>query len=161
MLLFTLLNATVFLSSGRVSKDDAFINQASDCLYLEPENVTFAQDTWAVSTRLSVPQSGPCFFVFQLNGTSPPPPACLSQNVTAGFDRPGYDYESTPTPTTWQACEAACCNAAQCVSWVWVPKAPGPYMGCTDTTQPCCYLKTAAPAPIPSSIPGWHSTDCH
>lgn len=148
------LSSSVFLSTGRVAKTDAFVYQAIDCLYLEPENVTLVQNVWAQSSRLGVPQPGPCVLLFQVNGTTPPV-NCETGEKDAGFDRPGYDYVSTPSYASAQDCEDACCNASQCAAWVWVPKAPGPYMGCQDTSQPCCYLKTTAPQPTPApQIPG-------
>jgi non-lysosomal glucosylceramidase len=151
---FALLNASFFFSSGRVTSSDSYINQAVDCLYLEPENVTLATDTWAVSSRLNVPQQGPCIYLYQLNGSAPAPPACNASSQTPGLDRPGYDYQSTPSYPSPSTCEAACCGNTACAAWVWVPNAPGPYMGCKDTNQPCCYLKSASPAPTNSTIPG-------
>ena len=153
--LATALASSIFLNSGRVTKNDSFINQVVDCLYLEPENVTRARDVWAVSNRFGVPQKGPCTFVFSLTGTAPPIPNCTAEDVTPGMDRPGADYAAVPTYTTYLECESACCNDAHCASWAFLPKASGPYLGCHDVTQPCCYLKTASPPPKPRpDLPG-------
>ena len=152
--LVTLLGSSIFLNSGRVTKNDSFINQVVDCLYLEPENVTLSRNVWATSTRIGVPQKGPCTFVFSLTGTVPPIPNCTAQNLTPGYDRPGADYAAVPVYATYEECENACCNDAHCASWAFLPKAAGPYLGCHDVTQPCCYLKCASPPPTPSSLPG-------
>ena len=154
--LAALLASSLFLNAGRVTRNDSFVFQAVDCLYLEGENASFPRDVWAYSTRIGVPEAGPCTFLFQVNASGappPPPPACTAENTTQGYDRAGFDYSSTPIASAEQ-CEAACCGDAHCASWVWVPRAPGPYMSCTSTSAPCCYRKTRAPVPTPSGIPG-------
>lgn len=152
--LAVLLSSAFFLNEGTVTRNATFTSVPIDCLYLEPENVTLSSDVWAVSNRLKLDQAGPCTYVYALNSSAPaPPPSANCSAVTPATDRPGGDYNAVTMPTS-TACAAACCGDAACESWVWVPAAPAPFLGCVNTTQPCCYKKSTAPVPAPSSIPG-------
>lgn len=144
-LLFSLLNSTVFLNNGTVTSNDTYIYKTIDCLYLEPENVSMVQNVWG---------AGPtCQYMYKINGTAPPPISCEQIPTEAGYDRPGGDYAATSNYTSTAACQTACCNAAQCLAFVWISMSPGDFLDCKQG-QPCCFLKSTVSQFVVSPYPG-------
>lgn len=142
--LYDTLTGALFLNSGTHTASDAYTWGHVSCLYLEPQNVSCAKCSWG--------QSGSCALL-SLATPTPPPSSCNVSAPSPGTDRPGGDLQATPMPSGLAGCQAACCAADGCVGYVFVPSAPGDFMGCAKG-QPCCYLKGAAVDPVNSTIPG-------
>jgi PAN domain-containing protein len=74
-----------------------------------------------------------------------PGPAYPASGLEWNVDRPGSDYRSfeLPTPSP-EMCQSACMNEPQCAAFTYVnPGVQGP--------NPRCWLKSAAPQPVPQT----------
>ena len=149
--LFDLLTNTPFLHSGTVKSGDKLFSIGRPCSYLEPENVTVAP-----ASGIGWTEGGSCplLYTFDCPPSGCPPPTCSESPAHAGFDRAGSDFLAFALPATvnGSACAAACCANIVCESWVYAPVAPAGQEPSCNAGEPCCYLKSSAPAEVPSTL---------
>lgn len=75
-------------------------------------------------------------------GAAPPPPPAMEANT----DRPGSDFANVTLPSGAgpNACRSLCNADGTCVAWTFVKAG-------VQATNPRCWLKSAVPAPVPST----------
>jgi hypothetical protein len=142
-----------FQNLGTTRRSTEFHVADVPCGYLEPENVTTPEFSWA--------QRGKCPFTFTTNRSqdspSPPPPACgLQGSLMPKMDLADSNLASVMVGAGSEAsaCLPLCCNNSACSAFVFAPRSPNALGGC-HRGKPCCYLKGhGVGAPRPSSIPG-------
>eukprot|EP00927_Polykrikos_kofoidii_P071217 TRINITY_DN67517_c0_g1_i1.p1 TRINITY_DN67517_c0_g1~~TRINITY_DN67517_c0_g1_i1.p1 ORF type:complete len:1064 (+),score=165.60 TRINITY_DN67517_c0_g1_i1:141-3332(+) len=124
----SLFDDLMFQNEGVVTADDRFTRNWFSALYLECENCTKPQYSWAIKGAnylfRDAPSSGKCY----------------ASALVVGFDFPGGDLDAKPINGNASDCAQRCCEDIQCKAYVFDVAAPAPFMDCAEG-QRCCYLK--------------------
>eukprot|EP01043_Picozoa_sp_COSAG02_P048866 COSAG02_NODE_4850_length_4905_cov_6.344985_1_plen_1001_part_00 len=143
------LAAMVFHNEGVTRSGTAITVADVPCGYLEPENVTTPEFSWASRQKCGFP-----FVNNHSHGHTPPASCKLDGAIQPEMDSHSDDLQQVVPPSAdAEACLPLCCSNEGCVAFVFSPKAPKG-MGACKADGPCCYLKSRQAEPTHSGLPG-------